>query len=293
MRVAEISIPSRSRTNVAVQRAAARRPCMPLTSSEAIDAAAWLIAQPWPEKRTSSIAAVVVDAQHLTRSSSPHSGLVSSNSRSGSSSTRRPVVGPLVVLEDVLAVEVVHQQLERPSCTPRRARRRAGRRPRAWCGSRTRRARSPRRRGGASAAARSGGRRARRRRRGRGSRRRRAGARPRARTSTSAPRASRSRGPWIVRPGDRGQALERVGRRGRARARAPAPCRCRARKSTAAPSPIASAIGDVPASNFAGSSAQRDSSASTREIMCPPPRNGGIASSSSRRPCRTPMPVGP
>ena len=31
----------------------------------------------------------------------------------------------------------------------------------------------------------------------------------------------------------------------------------------------------------------------TRVIMCPPPMNGGIASSSSRRPCRTPMPVGP
>ena len=37
---------------------------MPLTSSEAIDAAAWLIAQPWPSKRTSSTRAVVADAQH-------------------------------------------------------------------------------------------------------------------------------------------------------------------------------------------------------------------------------------
>ena len=31
----------------------------------------------------------------------------------------------------------------------------------------------------------------------------------------------------------------------------------------------------------------------TLEIMWPPPSHGGIASSSSRRPCRTPTPVGP
>ena len=50
---------------------------------------------------------------------------------------------------------------------------------------------------------------------------------------------------------------------------------------------------DVPASNFAGLCAQRVSSAETEAIMCPPVMNGGIASSSSALPCRTPMPVGP
>ena len=64
-------------------------------------------------------------------------------------------------------------------------------------------------------------------------------------------------------------------------------------KSTAAPRPIASATFDVPASNFAGSWPQRISSTDTDVIMCPPPRNGGIASSSDLRPCRMPMPVGP
>ena len=42
-----------------------------------------------------------------------------------------------------------------------------------------------------------------------------------------------------------------------------------------------------------GSEFQRDSCQSTDEIMSPPPRNGGISSSSSRRPYRTPTPVGP
>ena len=64
-------------------------------------------------------------------------------------------------------------------------------------------------------------------------------------------------------------------------------------QSTAAPSPIASAICEVPASNFHGRSVQVDSVAVTCLIMCPPPMNGGIRSSSSRRPCRTPIPVGP
>ena len=66
-----------------------------------------------------------------------------------------------------------------------------------------------------------------------------------------------------------------------------------ARNSTAAPSPIASAIGIVPASKRVGGSAQVDSKSPTRAIMCPPPRKGGIASSTERRPCSTPMPVGP
>ena len=38
---------------------------------------------------------------------------------------------------------------------------------------------------------------------------------------------------------------------------------------------------------------QRISSIETDAIMCPPPRNGGISSSRSLRPCRMPTPVGP
>jgi len=64
-------------------------------------------------------------------------------------------------------------------------------------------------------------------------------------------------------------------------------------KSMAAPSPTPSAIADVPASNLCGSSAQVVRSFVTRPTMWPPVSQGGIASSSSRRPCRTPMPVGP
>src|SRR6476660_6446012 len=47
MRVAEMSMPSRSRTNERSRRRMSST-FMPLTSSEAIEAAAWLIAQPWP-----------------------------------------------------------------------------------------------------------------------------------------------------------------------------------------------------------------------------------------------------
>ena len=63
--------------------------------------------------------------------------------------------------------------------------------------------------------------------------------------------------------------------------------------SSAAPSPITSAIAWVPASNFSGRSAKVVPVVRTALIMSPPPRNGGIASSSSRRPYSTPMPVGP
>ena len=56
---------------------------------------------------------------------------------------------------------------------------------------------------------------------------------------------------------------------------------------------MASAMFDVPASNFAGLCAQRVSSTETEAIMCPPVMKGGIAASSSARPCRTPTPVGP
>ena len=57
--------------------------------------------------------------------------------------------------------------------------------------------------------------------------------------------------------------------------------------------PTASVIGGVPASNLAGSSAGVNPSRRTSEIMLPPPRNGGIASSSASRPHSTPMPDGP
>ncbi len=106
MRVAEMSIPSSSRMNVRSRRSRSST-FMPLTSSEAIDAEAWLIAQPWPLKRTSSHGAVVADAQH-------HAQLVAAE-RVGVLELEvglvhlAPVVGALVVLEDLLAVQVVHQ----------------------------------------------------------------------------------------------------------------------------------------------------------------------------------------
>ena len=110
---------------------------------------------------------------------------------------------------------------------------------------------------------------------------------------TSAPRPAASAGPCSVMPGHLAQA-------GRARRRTSASSWARissipiARiQSTAAPRPIASAICEVPASNLWGSSVQVDSVGPTVRIMWPPPMNGGIASSSSRRPCRTPIPVGP
>ena len=57
---------------------------MPTSSSEAIEAEACEIAQPWPEKRTSATRSS--STLSWTFSSSPQSGLLSSNSRSGSSS---------------------------------------------------------------------------------------------------------------------------------------------------------------------------------------------------------------
>ena len=141
-----------------------------------------------------------------------------------------------------------------------------------------------RRRAPPSPAACSGGRRGRRRRRGRGSRPRRAGARPRART-TRRRRGGRHRaGPWTVTPGHLAQALQRVGgdaasrargwRRGRSRSgsRSPRPCR-RPRRWRACPPRT---------SRAARSSWCRR--ACTERIISPPVRNGGIASSSSRRP---------
>ena len=48
----------------------------------------------------------------------------------------------------------------------------------------------------------------------------------------------------------------------------------------------------VPASNFHGMSFQSERRRWTSRIMSPPPMNGGIASSSSRRAHSTPEPVG-
>ena len=56
---------------------------------------------------------------------------------------------------------------------------------------------------------------------------------------------------------------------------------------------MASVIAGVPASNFHGSSFVVKPSLRTSRIISPPPRNGGIASSSSRRPHSAPMPDGP
>ena len=62
MRVAEMSIPSRSSTK---SRSRRRRSStgMPSTSSDAMEADACEIAQPWPEKRTVGDAAVPVDLE--------------------------------------------------------------------------------------------------------------------------------------------------------------------------------------------------------------------------------------
>ena len=80
---------------------------IPITSSEAIEALACEIAQPWPEKRTSSTR-FSPSSLSWTFSSSPQSGLKSSNSRSGLGQLA-PVMRLLVVIQDVLAIEVVHQ----------------------------------------------------------------------------------------------------------------------------------------------------------------------------------------
>src|SRR5919199_783047 len=85
IRVAEMSIPSSSSTNSRSRRRSSSG-VMPLISSDTIEADAWLIAHPWPEKRTASIRPSS-PVRSWTRSSSPQSGFVSSNSRSASSSS--------------------------------------------------------------------------------------------------------------------------------------------------------------------------------------------------------------
>ena len=72
IRVAEIGIPSRSRIQSASSSPTALT-SIPTYSSEAIDAAAWEIAQPWPWKRRSAI--LPSSTRMCTPSSSPHSGL--------------------------------------------------------------------------------------------------------------------------------------------------------------------------------------------------------------------------
>ena len=105
-RVAEISMPRRSSTKL---RSSLSRSSigMPMTSSEAIDADACEIAQPWPEKRTSCDLAVAVDleldlqlvAAQRVEVLRLEVGVLE----------LAPVMRGLVVLQDVLAVEVVHQ----------------------------------------------------------------------------------------------------------------------------------------------------------------------------------------
>ena len=78
-----------------------------------------------------------------------------------------------------------------------------------------------------------------------------------------------------------------------ARARGPGPCPAPSRYSSAAPRPMAAAMSGVPASNFQGTSLKVVWRRWTSRIISPPPMNGGIASSSSRRAHSTPEPVGP
>ena len=81
---------------------------MPISSSEAIDAAACEIAQPWPWKRRSSMRPSLT--RMCTPSSSPQSGLCSSALEVVRVELAE-VARALVVLEDVFAVEVVHRRL--------------------------------------------------------------------------------------------------------------------------------------------------------------------------------------
>ena len=156
---------------------------MPSSSSVSSEVAAVEIAQPWPSKET-SLTRPSSSSLMKTCCSSPQNGFVSSKSRSKSSS-RPKLCGPLVVLEDLIAVELVHGQPPSDSPNTLRASWRPStsrsislaRRVDAEARPRGRR----RRRGAPSAAARSGGRRERRPRGGRGSRRRRGRGSPRAR----------------------------------------------------------------------------------------------------------------
>ena len=65
------------------------------------------------------------------------------------------------------------------------------------------------------------------------------------------------------------------------------------RYSAATPRPMASPTAGVPASNFQGISLKSLRRRWTSRIISPPARNGGIASSSSRRAHSAPEPIGP
>src|SRR5690349_2585040 len=194
-----------------------------------------------------------------------------------------PVRRVLVVLEDVLSVEVVHQA--NTSCTvPRPSIRRSTSARELWIAYEARvEAGEPSRRCSGCAqwwparthtperpriSATS------------------CGWMPSSANEVSDPRCSRSDGPYSVSPSisdSRSTAYSVTSRPCARTSSMPIPDS----QSIAAPSPIASATGIVPASNLAGGSAQVDSVSPTRAIMCPPPRNGGISSSTPRRPWST------
>ena len=104
-RVGEISMPSRSITQSASSSPTSST-VMPISSSEAIDAAACEIAQPWPWKRRSAI--LPSSTTMCTPSSSPQSGLWSCELEVVRVELAE-VPRVLVVVEDVVAVEVVHR----------------------------------------------------------------------------------------------------------------------------------------------------------------------------------------
>jgi hypothetical protein len=85
MRVAEMSMPSSSSTNC-LSSFSRSSTDIPTISSDTIEADACEIAQPCPEKAM-SVTRRSSSTFSCTRSSSPQSGFVSSNSRSASSSS--------------------------------------------------------------------------------------------------------------------------------------------------------------------------------------------------------------
>src|SRR3954453_21527038 len=195
---------------------------------------------------------------------------------------RAPVVRALVVVEDLLAIQVVHQSAKtsltrsspatsastssRVLCTANDARLVAPTPKRfmsgcaQWWPARMQTPRAPR----ISATS--------------------CGWTPSSVNDTSAPRSAASSGPWIRRPGTAARRSIAYAARSLSCSRT-ASMPTRERKSTAAPRPSPAAIADGPASNSAGVVANRvPFSSDTDAIMCPPLMNGGIASSRSVRP---------
>ena len=218
--------PEQRRASSRRRAAPASSTSMPISSSEAIEAAACEIAQPWPWKRRSAMRPSATAI--CTPSSSPHSGLTSCASWSWWLELAE-VARTLVVLEDEVAVEVVHQRAK-ISCASRIASTSASTSAAHVVGAEAR----ARGRGDAeaapSAAARSGGSRARRRCGGRAARRRRGGGCPSTANEIDAAavvgaRAARTR----VTPSIAAQPLERVrGQRALVGAHV-APCRAPSR----------------------------------------------------------------